>query len=194
MSMPVRAALQPLMERRDDSTLVITHQGSARVWPSMTQHALDFHYNPSTMGGAIPFGLGIAISRPDLHIIVVTGDGSLAMNLGSLVTVVAAQASNLSVVVLDNGIYEVTGGQTVATRVARVDYGLLGTSLGFPTASSFEDCQLWSEAAAGVLASPGPRLISLVVEPALPSDMHVELEAISYRLAELAKALKTECA
>lgn len=194
MSMPVRAALQPLMERRDDSTLVITHQGSARVWPSMAQHALDFHYNPSTMGGAIPFGLGIALSRPDLHIIVVTGDGSLAMNLGSLVTVVAAQASNLTVVVLDNGIYEVTGGQTVATRVARVDYGLLGKSLGFPTASSFEDCQLWSEAAAGVLASTGPRLISLVVEPALPSDMHVELEAISYRLAELAKALKTECA
>ncbi len=192
MSMPVRSALQELMERRDDSTLVITHQGSARVWPSMARHPLDFHYNPSTMGGAIPFGLGIALSRPDMHIIVVTGDGSLAMNLGSLVTVVAAQATKLSIVVLDNGIYEVTGGQTVATRAARVDYSLLGKSVGFPTAITFEDYQSWSEAAPRVLASLGPRLISLVVEPALPSDMRVELAAISYRLAELEEALRTD--
>ena len=60
---------------------------------------------------------------------VVSGDGSLLMSLGSLVTVVGAGATNLSIVLLDNGIYEVTGGQkTPATS----DSGLLwpGASRG----------------------------------------------------------------
>ena len=44
------------------------------------------------------------------------GDGCLLMNLGCLVTIVASGARNLTVVALENGIYEVTGGQRTAAR------------------------------------------------------------------------------
>ncbi len=64
-AIPLRDALKVLVESRDDSSVVVTHQGSARLWPQLVEHPLDFHYNPSTMGGAIPFGLGIALAHPD---------------------------------------------------------------------------------------------------------------------------------
>ena len=44
--------------------IVVTNQGSARIWPKLRSRPLDFHYNPSTMGGAIPLGLGLALAQP----------------------------------------------------------------------------------------------------------------------------------
>ena len=80
--MAVRDALGVLVRCRDDRTLVVTNQGAARVWPLLESHALDFHYNPSTMGGAVPFGLGLALAKPALHVVVVSGDGALSMRIG----------------------------------------------------------------------------------------------------------------
>src|SRR3954469_590197 len=82
--MPVVAALQVLIDLRRDDQVVVTNQASARIWPKLSQRALDLHYNPSTMGGAIPLALGLAIAQPDRQVLVVSGDGALLMNLGSL--------------------------------------------------------------------------------------------------------------
>ena len=89
-AMPVVAALQVLIAERKSDHIVVTNQGSARVWPKLNQHALDLHYNPSTMGGAVPLGLGFAIAQPQREVLIVSGDGSLLMSLGSLVTVVGS--------------------------------------------------------------------------------------------------------
>src|SRR5439155_17136250 len=93
--MSVIDALQVLVELRGDDQIVITNQASARIWPKLADHPLDFHYNPSAMGGAIPLGLGLALAQPQRHVLVISGDGSLLMNLGSLITVAASGASNL---------------------------------------------------------------------------------------------------
>ena len=102
-------ALQVLAEARLPGQVVITNQGSAREWPKLVPDPLDFHFLPSAMGAAIPFGLGIALAQPEREILVVSGDGSLLMNLGCLVTATGSGARNLTVVVLDNGCYAVTG-------------------------------------------------------------------------------------
>ncbi|MCA9130833.1 MAG: hypothetical protein KDB22_27300 [Planctomycetales bacterium] len=191
MAMPVREALQVLIDTRDHSTIVVTNQGSSRVWPLLASHSLDFHYNPSTMGGAIPLALGLAISSPNSHVMVITGDGSLAMSLGSLITVVASGSTNLTVVVLNNGLYEVTGGQTVATNVVGVDYVGLAKATGFPAAFEFDRIESWRDEAQSVLKVSGPRLISLCVARTVAADLATEALDIEMQLKNLRAALRS---
>jgi thiamine pyrophosphate-dependent acetolactate synthase large subunit-like protein len=162
--MPLVDALQVLADLRTDE-VVITSMGTTREWPKLSRHPLDFHYLPSAMGGAPPLGLGLALAKPEKHVIVFSGDGSLLMNLGSLVTIAASGADNLTVVLIDNGVYEVTGGQQTAAAAINVDYVGLAIASGIPTAVAFNDLTLWSRDAVAVLNAPGPRLISLRTEP-----------------------------
>ena len=65
------------------------------------------------MGKASSIGLGIALARPDKKVLVIDGDGSLLMNLGSLVTVANMSPKNLVHFVYQNGTYGVSGGQPI---------------------------------------------------------------------------------
>ena len=112
--MPLREALEPIAANRGDR-VVITTMSSVGVWPQLSDSARDFHYLPSSMGQGVSLGLGLCLSRFGLGAIVLTGDGSLLMNLGCLVTV-AQYRVPLAIVLLDNGLYEVTGGQEVPGR------------------------------------------------------------------------------
>lgn len=162
--MPLRETLEVLASLRGDGQAVITNQGSAREWPGLSDDPLDFHYIPSAMGGAIPLALGIALAQPERDVWVISGDGSLLMNLGCLVTIAAAEPRNLSVVLLDNGVYEVTGGQRTAGAVAGVDFAGLARAAGFPNVAQFRQLDDWRQRAAGVLAAAGPRFVWLRVE------------------------------
>ena len=111
--MPLVPALKVLVVLRAQR-IVVTTMGSAREWPKLSNHPLDFHYIPSAMGEAPALGLGLALAKPDREVLVVNGDGAMLMNLGALVTIVASRARNITLVVLNNGVYEVTGGQQTA--------------------------------------------------------------------------------
>ncbi len=130
---------------RQEDEIVVTNQMSARIWPTMSRHEFDFNYLSSTMGGAVPLALGMALAKPHLHVTVLSGDGSLLMNLGSLTTVVASRATNLSVILLDNGLYEVTGGQPTAGSIAHVDYVGLAKSSGFEQAMEVASLDHWKQ-------------------------------------------------
>jgi thiamine pyrophosphate-dependent acetolactate synthase large subunit-like protein len=187
--MSPRDALQVLAEARASDAIVVTNQGSARIWPLVAQHPLDFHYNPSTMGGAVPFALGLAVASAPREVIVVSGDGALVMSLGSLVSVVAAGAANLTVVVLDNGIYEVSGGQLTPSAQTQFDFAAIARGIGFPTACAFNSADLWRTNAERVLAAPGPRFISLCVEPADAADLATPATPLPDQLERLRQAL-----
>lgn len=62
-------------------------------------------YVPGSMGLASSIGLAIAVCRIDKRIIIIDGDASLLMNLGSMVTIGASKPNNLTHIVLDNGAY-----------------------------------------------------------------------------------------
>jgi thiamine pyrophosphate-dependent acetolactate synthase large subunit-like protein len=157
-------ALEVVQRLRTDQ-IVVTTMGTAREWPRISQHPLDLHYIPSSMGQSPTLALGLALAQPRRNVIAFSGDGSLLMNLGCLVTIVAAGAKNLTLIVMDNGVYEVTGGQRTAGSAAGVDFAHLAKAAGFPSVNRFDELGDWQTDAASVLELAGPRCIVLVTEP-----------------------------
>ncbi|MDJ0926983.1 MAG: phosphonopyruvate decarboxylase [Gammaproteobacteria bacterium] len=87
-------------------------------------------YMVGSMGCAVSLGLGLALARPDLRIIVLDGDGAALMRLGALSTVGFERPPNLLHVLLDNGIHESTGGQATVSR--SVDFSAIAAACGYP--------------------------------------------------------------
>ncbi len=153
--MPLVPALEVLRNRRRDE-IVVTTMGSAREWPRFSQNPLDFHYLPSAMGHAPMLALGLALARPDREVIAFNGDGCMLMSLGCLVTIVASGAQNLTLVVLENGVYEVTGGQHTAGAAARVDFVGAARASGFASVARFTDLNVWQSRRSRGAGSAGP--------------------------------------
>jgi phosphonopyruvate decarboxylase len=106
-----------------------------------------------------------------LEVIVLTGDGSLLMNLGALVSVVSSGATNLSVVLLDNGVYEVTGGQATPAQGTPLDYAQLARAIGFASTCRVDDLGELRTRIDTALAGPGPRFLWLCVGAAEAADL-----------------------
>jgi thiamine pyrophosphate-dependent acetolactate synthase large subunit-like protein len=188
-AMPLIPALRVLVDLRRQDQIVITSMGSAREWPKLSNHPLDFHYAPSTMGGAVPLGLGLALAQPHREVMVLSGDGSLLMSLGCLITVIDSGATNLSIVLFDNGVYEVTGGQKTAAAGNGVNFAGIAQAAGFPNVGYFRSLGDWRRRAGGLFAQPGPRFVWLVVEPVradylleLPRPMNEQIETLKKAL------------
>jgi thiamine pyrophosphate-dependent acetolactate synthase large subunit-like protein len=79
---------------------------------------LQNFYMLGSMGLAVPIALGVAIAQPQRHVVALEGDGSLLMQLSCLATVAMRAPKNLTIVIWDNGIYQITGNQPTATAVA----------------------------------------------------------------------------
>jgi thiamine pyrophosphate-dependent acetolactate synthase large subunit-like protein len=188
---PVKA-LKVLLRAIQDDWIVVTNQGSARIWPKLVERPLDLHYNPSTMGGAVPLAIGLALAQPEREVICVTGDGALLMNLGSLVTAVACQASNLTIVVLNNGLYEVTGGQRTPGHFSKVDFCGLAVSAGDIFHYDIHDLQSWEEEVHEVLGkSVSPRFVTLHVEPTPREYLKHPTPPMAEQLARFLTALNS---
>ncbi len=183
-------SLKVLLEVRKDE-IVVTTMGTAREWPRLSKHRLDFHFVPSSMGQAPALGLGLALAQPHREVLVLNGDGCMLMNSGVLATIVASRATNLAVIVFDNGVYEVTGGQKTAAAMGNVDFAALAHSMGFAPQSivQFDDLQDWRDGARAALAAPGPRFIVLRVAP-MEGDTHmVPPGPMSEQIARFREAL-----
>ncbi len=192
--MPLRAALKVFKAVRKDE-VVLTTMGPAREWAAISRHPLDFCHIPSCMGHTSAIGLGLALAQPQRQVIVLNGDGSMLMSLGNLVTIAAAGAKNLTLVVCDNGVYEVTGRQR--TPGGPLDYVGLARAAGIAYAWRFDELPAWRDGVRDVLASLGPRFVHLRVEPAWQEqDLAVPLrEPITAQIARLREHLidNAEC-
>src|SRR3989440_9865048 len=82
--------------------LVVTIMGAVAAELQSIGHRPNFFYLQHAMGLASSMGLGIALSRPDQHVVVFDGDGSILMNLGGLTTLARYPPRNLVHVVFDN--------------------------------------------------------------------------------------------
>ena len=170
-TMELRGAIAALHRGRAAGDVVITTMGAAREWMALGMQPLDFVFLPSSMGQATSLGLGIALARPDRRVIVANGDGSMLMNLGSLVTITAAAPANLVVIVLANGVYEVTGAQpipgaaTTRSAGANVDFVGMARAAGFRSVYSFSELERWTAQLPEVLGAAGPVFALLEVAP-----------------------------
>ena len=119
-------------------------------------------YMLGSMGLTIPIGLGVAIAQPQRHVIALEGDGSLLMQLGCLATVAMRAPKNLTMVVWDNGIYQITGNQPTA-RASTADLIAIarGSGLSKSAWAADEDDfdRLFAEALQG-----GPTLIAARID------------------------------
>ena len=132
-------AIYEIMEYIEDE-LVICNIG----FPSRELYEIDDRprnfYMIGSMGLASSIGLGLAIAKPYEDVVVIDGDGSLLMNMGSLVTVFANNPSNLTWIVIDNGAYGSTGNQdTYAQKLDLID---IARSVGFESSYDFDKINL----------------------------------------------------
>ncbi|MGF2949051.1 thiamine pyrophosphate-dependent enzyme [Microbacterium alcoholitolerans] len=118
------------------------------------------------MGAASTLGLGIALGRPDRTVVVLDGDGSLLMELGSLVTIAAAAPANLIHVVLDNGVWFGGTGEFAHPGVGRTDFVTLAEGAGYQSACSVDDVASLATALAHAEAVDGPAFIRAAMTPA----------------------------
>jgi thiamine pyrophosphate-dependent acetolactate synthase large subunit-like protein len=129
-----------MMQRLDATRIAVELAGDAPIVGGVGNSTFDLipFDRPqnflmwNSMGMASSIGLGLAIARPDLRVVVLDGDGSLLMNLSSLATEVASGVSNLVHVVWDNGGWEITGGQPVGSPFG-IDLQVVARGCGFLT-------------------------------------------------------------
>jgi thiamine pyrophosphate-dependent acetolactate synthase large subunit-like protein len=183
--MTQREALEVLAAHRGDH-IVITTMGSVAVWPALSDSPLDFAYIPSSMGQGISLGLGLALAQ-NRRVVAVMGDGSLLMNLGSLVTV-ANHPAPLTIILIDNGLYEVTGGQDVA-GAGRTDFAGLARAAGIQRTDTFEAAAAWRTAAADTLSSDGPAFVWLKVRGERGHSTPSPLRPMAEQVGRLRNAL-----
>jgi sulfopyruvate decarboxylase subunit beta len=187
--MSQRQALEVLAAHRGER-IVLTTMSSVGIWPQLSNSPLDFAYLPSAMGHGPDLGLGLALAQPQRGVVVVNGDGCMLMNLGSLVTL-ANHPANLFLLILDNDLYEVTGGQTTA-GAGHTDFAGLARGAGIKRVYSFDSLEAWRASAAEALSGPGPVVVWLKVEGRLGQKTPSAPRPMAEQIARLQQVLGVE--
>lgn len=123
-------------------------------------------YMVGSMGCAASLGLGLALTRPDLRVIVVDGDGAALMRLGNLATIGAYRPRNFVHLLLDNEAHDSTGAQ--ATVSAATDFAAIAAACGYATVLSGDTLEDLMLALASIA---GPVFLHLKTRPGAPADL-----------------------
>lgn len=187
-------AVRLLDSKRGDAVIVATMNANNVEFglPSVSSNEqLDFPV-AGCMGKASSVGLGIALAHPDRKVMVLDGDGSLLMNLGSLVTISEKAPKNLIHFLFNNGVYAVTGGQPVPGS-ERVDWYKTAAAAGYAAIFSFDNLEDLTTGIDKVMRTTGPVFVHLSVK-AIIENTPVQFRAKPNRtirdaVKELPKAL-----
>jgi thiamine pyrophosphate-dependent acetolactate synthase large subunit-like protein len=126
-------------------------------------------YMLGSMGLAVPIALGVALAQPQRKVIALEGDGSILMQLGCLGTVAARAQKNLAIVIMDNGAYQITGGQKTVTDQC-VDIVAVAKASGLAQSAWAADESAFEELISLSLKEDGPWLIGCRIDNAKPVD------------------------
>jgi len=129
-------------------------------------HRPQNFYMLGSMGLAIPIALGVALAQPQRKVFAIEGDGSLLMELGCLTTVASLAPKNLAILLMDNGIYQITGGQKTPGAVA--DYVTIARGCGLGGAVWAADEADFERQIDRCLAEDGPHFIGLKLDDQPP--------------------------
>ena len=126
-------------------------------------HRPQNFYMLGSMGLAFPIALGVALAQPERRVFALEGDGSLLMQLGSLTTIAALAPRNLTMVVMDNGVYQITGAQpTPAAAVA--DIVAIAVASGLASGSWAADEDDFERLIEQSMSAAGPTLIGVRID------------------------------
>jgi len=160
------------MQRLEATRIAVELAGAAPIIGGVGNSTFDLvpydrprnFYMWNSMGMASSIGLGVALARPDLRVVVLDGDGSILMNLSSLATERACRVSNLVHVIWDNGGWEITGGQPAGSPFG-VDLEAVARGCGFLETATVDDLDAFRAVFARAMADDRAWVIVGRIEP-----------------------------
>ncbi|MFQ5850378.1 MAG: thiamine pyrophosphate-dependent enzyme [Candidatus Binatia bacterium] len=152
-----------VLARHRSNEIVVPVYKAAQEWIHISPSDLNYTFT-GAMGQGSSHALGLALGRPDKRVIVLDGDGSLLMNLGSLVTIGNAAPRNLVHCVCKNGTYETTGAVPIP-GAGHISFTGMARAAGYPRTYEFGDLHEWDREVGRILKEEGPIFVALKVEP-----------------------------
>jgi thiamine pyrophosphate-dependent acetolactate synthase large subunit-like protein len=156
-----RKALLEILKKHLTDEIVVSSYSTASDWIEINDRPLNYFFH-GAMGLCSSHGLGLALARPERKVLVLDGDGSLLMNLGTLVTLGAAAPKNFLHFVMQNGSYEANGGHPIVNR--EVDFAGIARASGLKKASVISDIDAFEKELPRLLKEDGPAFVTLMIE------------------------------
>jgi len=182
----MRQFAELLASRRKDEIVVSTMTVDREWMACSPSNPLDFSVI-GAMGYACPVGIGLALAQPKRRVVVLDADGSLLMNLGTLVTLAVQSPPNLVHFVFENGIYEIAG-RVPVPGCGVVSFAGVARAAGLKNVYEYDDLELLRNELPRLLSGAGPFFVVLKVEPGTPLPIQVDK---SYRgVDEQARAME----
>jgi sulfopyruvate decarboxylase subunit beta len=178
-------AIYPQLE----NCVVVTIMGAVSAELQSIGHRPNFFYLQHAMGLASSMGLGIALARPELHVVVLDGDGSVLMNLGGLTTLARYCPSNLVHVVFDNESLLSVGGFPTATSTGS-DLAGIAKAAGVPNTVTTRELDEFTAAFSAALEGNELTTIVAKVEATGPRGFLTDLPLLENRF-QFQRCLRT---
>jgi sulfopyruvate decarboxylase subunit beta len=156
--------------------LVVTIMGACAQELYNLGHQENFFYLQHAMGLASSIGLGLAVGMPEEKVIVLDGDGSVLMNLGTFATLARYQPKNLVHIVFDNGSLLSTGGFPSHTHDRKTDLAAIAQGAGISCVQRVNTIMGFMEAAADAFERDELSVIVAEVEAVGPDHFGMELK------------------
>ena len=169
-------AVPKLVGNPQDFFIIAGLAGTAKDAASLCEPHGNYFACAGVMGGATAMGLGLALAQPTRRVLVMTGDGELLMNVGSLATVAIMHPPNLAIVCVDNGHYGETGYQKSHTSLG-VDLAAIAAGAGIPSVRTVAQESEIAEAAALIRHMDAPSFVVLKVQPTDPPKIRRSMDA-----------------
>lgn len=147
-------------------------------------------YMVGSMGCASALGLGLALARPDLPVIVVDGDGAALMRMGNFATLGHYGPPNLTHLLLDNGCHDSTGGQPTVS--ASVDFAGVAAACGYAEAWRVTETDGLTRVLNAPWPAAGPRFVHLRTRPGAPESLPRPTITPEAALRRLQRALREQ--
>lgn len=171
-----REAIPQLLGDPEDFLIIAGLAGTAKDTAHLCEPRANYFACAGVMGAATAMGLGLALAQPDRRVLVLTGDGELLMNVGSLATVAIMHPPNLAIVCVDNGHYGETGYQKSHTSLG-VDLAAIASGSGITKVQTVTQTFEIPVASALIRQMGGPSFVLLKVAPTEPPKIRRSMDA-----------------
>jgi len=172
-----------------EKCVVVTIMGAIAAELQSIGHRSNFFYLQHAMGLASSTGLGLALSLPEQTVVVLDGDGSVLMNLGTFSTMARYRPRNLLHIVFDNESLLSVGGFPTATATG-TDLAQIAKAAGVPRTATVTDCDDFVVAITDALAARTVTTIVAKVEASGPAKYVTDLTLLENRF-EFSRYLRT---
>jgi len=159
-----------------DDKQVVTIMGACAQELYDLGHKDNFFYLQHAMGLASSIGLGLAMHLPAERVVVLDGDGSVLMNLGTLATIARYRPRNLVHIIFDNGSLLSTGGFDSHTTSGTTDLAAIARGAGLERVSAVDSVVDFGEAVIDAFNSVDLSVIVAKVAAVGPNHYGMDLQ------------------